>query len=484
MRALLQKLSLTARLSLLFTTLSCAVLLALGWFIGASIEKHFEEQDHHALSGKLELAQHIIERVITQQDVNNLSDQLGDALVGHHDLAILVQDAKGKVLLNSSQIQFPNSYLHPRTNKASHELFSWDQGGQTYRGLIGHYATKNPQLPTITVGIATDIAHHKEFMHNFMRSLWLFVIAAAILTGALSWVAASRGLSPLRTMRERASGVTANKLNQRLSLEAVPPELADLAHSLNQMLARLEEAFQRLSDFSSDLAHELRTPISNLMTQTQVSLSQARDANSYREILESNAEEYSRLARVITDMLFLAKAENGLSIVNREQVDLIREVQDLFEFYEALAEEKQIHLRLHYQNYQTIQHSNTEQDRLAFSLSGDRLMLRRALSNILSNALRHTAKAQDITVNLEAQADLVIIRICNPGPTIPEPHLHRLFERFYRADHARQHADGEGSGLGLAIVQAIVLGHQGKISVSSQDDLTCFTLQLPRATAI
>jgi two-component system heavy metal sensor histidine kinase CusS len=149
-----------------------------------------------------------------------------------------------------------------------------------------------------------------------------------------------------------------------------------------------------------------------------------------------------------------------------------------------LAEEKQIHLRLHYQTDQTNQHSNTEQDRLAFSLSGDRLMLRRALSNILSNALRHTAKAQDITVNLVSQADLMIIRICNPGPTIPEPHLHRLFERFYRADHARQHADGEGSGLGLAIVQAIVLGHQGKISVSSQDDLTCFTLQLPRATAI
>ncbi|MFZ6799718.1 heavy metal sensor histidine kinase [Undibacterium sp. Di24W] len=479
MIALLQKLSLTARLSLLFTTLSCAVLLALGWFIGASIEKHFEEQDHHALSGKLELAQHIIERVNTAQDVANLSDQLSDALVGHHDLAIIVQDTKGKVLLNSSQIQFPETYLHPRTNQPQHEIFSWTQDGQTYRGLVSIYATKNPELPSITVGIATDIAHHLDFMRNFMRSLWLFVFVAALFTGALSWVAASRGLRPLRAMRDRASSVTANKLDQRLSLEAVPPELADLAHSLNQMLERLEEAFQRLSDFSSDLAHELRTPISNLMTQTQVSLSQARDASSYREILESNAEEYSRLARMIADMLFLAKAENGLSLVNREQVNLMQEVQNLFEFYEALAEEKQIRLRLQCQDDQAASTKSTSEQ---FTLSGDRLMLRRALSNILSNALRHTAKGQEITVYIEADPNFLTMRICNPGPSIPEQHIHRLFERFYRADHARQHADGEGSGLGLAIVQAIVLGHQGTISVRSQDDLTCFTLQLPRTT--
>jgi two-component system heavy metal sensor histidine kinase CusS len=484
MITLLQKLSLTARLSLLFTTLSCVVLLALGWFIGASIEKHFEEQDHHALSGKLELAQHIIERVNTQQDIASLSDQLGDALVGHHDLAILVRDAKDNILLSSSQVQFPETYLHSSEHKQQNKLFSWQQAGQTYRGLVRIYVTKNPDLPTITVAIATDIAHHLDFMHTFMRSLWLFVFLAALLTGALSWVAASRGLRPLRAMREQASDVTANKLNQRLSLEAVPPELADLARSLNQMLERLEEAFQRLSDFSSDLAHELRTPISNLMTQTQVSLSQARDASSYREILESNAEEYGRLARMIADMLFLAKAENGLSLVNREQVDLVREIQNLFDFYEALAEEKQIRLRLHCQPDQHGQEAGADQTNQQFVLFGDGLMLRRALSNILSNALRHTAKAQEITVTIEAESSFLTIRICNPGPAIPEQHLHRLFERFYRADHARQHADGEGSGLGLAIVQAIVLGHHGKISVRSQDDLTCFTLQLPRTTTV
>ena len=473
----LSQLSLTTRLTLFFTSLSCVVLLSLGWLIGASIEEHFEQQDHHALSGKLELAQHIIERVNSEQDVRNLADQLGDALVGHHDLAITIVDNQDKVILTSEKVVFPKQYLQQARSQNRSTLFSWESQGEHFRGLVRVFQTKDSRYAPITVAIATDIAHHQEFMASFRKTLWLFVFVAALLTGILAWFAASRGLRPLRIMRERAAKVTATKLDQRLPLEAVPPELADLAKSLNQMLARLEEAFQRLSDFSSDLAHELRTPISNLMTQTQVSLSQARDANSYREVLESNAEEYSRLARMIADMLFLAKAENGLSLVNREQVDLVREVQDLFEFYEALAEEKQIRLSLHCHADAALDAVPTSKP---FILAGDRLMLRRALSNILSNALRHTAEMQEITVTLDAEPHFLNMRICNPGPSIPEPHLHRLFERFYRADHARQHADGEGSGLGLAIVQAIVLGHQGKISVQSENALTCFILQLPR----
>lgn len=466
----MQQLSLTARLTLFFTSLSCIVLLSLGWLIGASIDAHFKEQDHHALSGKLELAQHIIERVNSEQEVRNLADQLSDALVGHHDLAITILDKQGQVILASEAVKFPAEYLQQARSQTRPTLFSWDANGDHYRGLVSVFTTKDPQYAPITVAIATDIAHHQEFMASFRKTLWLFVFVAAALTSVLAWFAASRGLRPLRTMRERAAKVTANKLDQRLPLESVPPELADLAQSLNQMLARLEEAFQRLSDFSSDLAHELRTPISNLMTQTQVSLSQARDAQSYREILESNAEEYSRLARMIADMLFLAKAENGLSLANVEAVDIVRELRDLFEFYEALADEKTIRFDLQ------IEQSNAT----SWVIRGDRLMLRRALSNILSNALRYTPEGNSIQVHLQQQSSCIELKICNPGSTIPAHHLSRIFERFYRADHARQHADGEGSGLGLAIVKAIIDGHRGQISASSENQLTCFTIHLPQ----
>lgn len=473
----LRKLSLTARLSLFFSALSCVVLLALGWLIGASIEQHFEEQDRHALSGKLELAQHIIERVATEQDVHNLKEQLSDALVGHHDLAIHILDHRKNVLLSSDHIDFPQTQLQTARAGKRPVLFSWKSTSGSYRGLVAVFNTKNPQLSPITVAIAIDIAHHLDFMATFLKTLWLFVFVAAVITAVLAWFAASRGLRPLRAMRDRAAAITASKLNQRLAPQAFPPELADLAESLNQMLARLEEAFQRLSDFSSDLAHELRTPISNLMTQTQVSLSKARDANSYREILESNAEEYGRLARMIADMLFLAKAENGLDLVHQEQVDLAQEVHDLFEFYDALAEEKQLHLSL---LYQAVHNEDKTIPQPRFTLHGDRLMLRRALSNLLSNALHHTAKGNTITICLEMQEDKIKLGICNPGDTIAPEHLSRLFERFYRADHARQHSDGEGSGLGLAIVLAIVRGHHGEIQVSSQDGVTCFNLMLPK----
>lgn len=471
-----RKLSLTARLSLFFSALSCVVLLALGWLIGASIEQHFEEQDRHALSGKLELAQHIIERVETEQDIHNLREQLSDALVGHHDLAIHILDHRKNVLLSSDHIDFPQTQLQTTRAGKHPVLFSWKNTSGSYRGLIGVFNTKNPQLSPITVAIAIDIAHHLDFMASFLKTLWLFVFVAAVTTAVLAWFAASRGLHPLSAMRDRAATITASKLNQRLAPQAFPPELADLAESLNQMLARLEEAFQRLSDFSSDLAHELRTPISNLMTQTQVSLSKARDANSYREILESNAEEYGRLARMIADMLFLAKAENGLDLVHQEEVDLAQEVRDLFEFYDALAEEKQLRLSL---LCQPVHSEDKTIPQPRFTLLGDRLMLRRALSNLLSNALRHTAQGNTITVSLEMQEDKIKLSICNPGDTIATEHLSRLFERFYRADHARQHSDGEGSGLGLAIVLAIVRGHHGEIQVSSQDGITCFSLLLP-----
>lgn len=485
LRLSLQRLSLTARLTLFFTSLSCVVLLSLGWLIGVSIENHFEEQDHHALSGKLELAQHIIERVNTEQDLAKLADQLSDALVGHHDLAINILDNHQQRLLASESIEFPasqiqtaqqtakNIALHAthtnRQKSASPQLFSWESKGEYYRGLIAVFQTKNPAYGPITVAIATDIAHHQAFMASFRKTLWQFVLAAAFLTGVIAWLAAKRGLRPLAQMRERAADITASKLNQRLSLDAVPPELAELAASLNQMLARLEQAFQKLSDFSSDLAHELRTPISNLMMQTQVSLSQTRDSASYREILESNAEEYSRLASMIADMLFLAKAENGLSLAKVEAVDLVQEVRNLFEFYEALAEEQGIKLAL------------DASDQSHYIVRGDRLMLRRALSNILSNAMRYTANGANIQVQLTRLPQYCKIKICNPGPCIPTQHLPRLFERFYRADHARQHSDGEGSGLGLAIVKAIVDGHRGQITVLSENELTCFSILLPLA---
>lgn len=464
---MIARLSLTARLTLLFALGSSTVLLVLGWLAAVAIDRHFEQLDFDALVGKMQLAQHAIERVHSQQDFDALESQLSDALVGHHDLVVQVLGPTGEVLLASGGVTFPREWLAQAPATPPNRLFQWAQGDRSFRGMALAIPTAIPDWRPLVVTVAVDVGHHDVFMYSLMRALWVFVACAALATGVLGWLAASRGLAPLRTMRDRATAVTAHRLDQRLAVDAVPPELAELATSLNEMLARLEDAFRRLSDFSSDIAHELRTPVSNLMTETHVALSRPRDAAGYRATLESNAEEYERLARMISDMLLLAKAEYGQMndwiVQHGEAVRLAQEVRDLFEFYEALAEEKNVHLEL----------SGT------CCVWGDRLMLRRAISNLLSNALRYTPPAGTVHVRLTELDSMCSLTVENPGPAIPPQHLVRLFERFYRADASRQQATGEGTGLGLAITQAIVRAHQGEIVASSEAGNTCFSIQLP-----
>jgi two-component system heavy metal sensor histidine kinase CusS len=330
------------------------------------------------------------------------------------------------------------------------------------RGIAARVATGIAGAPPALVAVATDIAHHQHFMNSFRVTLWSFVTLAALLTGLLGWLAVRRGLAPLQAIRQETAGVTAQRLDFRLAVDRVPAELVALVETLNAMLARLEASFRQLSDFSSDLAHELRTPLSNLLTQTQVTLTRDRTVEAYREVLSSNVEEFERLSRMIADMLFLAKSEEALIVPHREMLELADAVGAVFEFYEALAEEKNISL------------SCTGSG----EVSGDRMMLRRALSNLLSNAIRHTPPGGRISVRIVKEAAAVSLCVENQGETIGAEHLPRLFDRFYRVDPARQR-NSEGAGLGLAITRAIMRAHGGSISVSSQDGLTFFQMHLP-----
>ena len=234
------------------------------------------------------------------------------------------------------------------------------------------------------------------------------------------------------------------------------------------MLDRLQRDFRRLSDFSADLAHELRTPLTNLLTQTQVALSSNRDAKTYRDILASNAEELQILARMVSDMLFLAKTERGVDLPNRESFMASREVLALLEFYESVAEEKRIRISLHGEG----------------RIHGDRLMFRRAVGNLLSNALRYVPERGALGVELSERPDAVEVSVHNTGPDIDESAIPYLFDRFYRADPSRVRPETDGAGLGLAITKAIVEAHQGTISVHSNNGVTRFTLSFPAVSNV
>ncbi|WP_394755155.1 heavy metal sensor histidine kinase [Rhodoferax sp.] len=455
--------SITRRLALLFVTASSAVLLALGFVIATSVEKHFEQQDMEVLRGKMELAQHALKTFKSQDDLARISQLLDNSLVGHHGLELIIFGPDHALLFATPEASFPFDMMVAHAAQSPNRPMTWVVGNETYRGIAAESPTGISERSRVVVAVALNIAHHQAFMRSFQQTLWIFVAGAALLTGLLGWVIARRGLAPLRAMREQAQVVTAQQLSHRLQVETVPVELAELAQSLNEMLARLEEAFHRLSDFSSDIAHELRTPVSNLMTQTQVVLSRARDADEYHNILESNAEEFERMARMISDMLLLAKADNGLVVPSRETLHVAAEVLALFDYYDAVAEEKGLHL-------------SVEGDG---EVSADRPMLRRALGNLLSNAVRHSTSRTTIRVRVHTDQGAVSIGMENTGDGIAPEYLERVFDRFFRVDPSRQRSS-EGTGLGLAITQSIVVAHGGTISVASIGKVTTFTIRLPR----
>ncbi|WP_018608699.1 heavy metal sensor histidine kinase [Uliginosibacterium gangwonense] len=459
--------SLTLRLTLLFATGSTLVLLALGYVIERSVDRHFTEQDLEVLNGKMELARHALARTRSPAELKELPQRLNDSLVGHHGVSIAVVSGDGKTLFSTPSMRFPEVLLKQDTSSDKTPPFIWNEQQDSYRGISSLAPVGIAHEPPAHIVVAIDISSHRMFFESFRITLWLFMALAAVSTGILGWIVTRRALVPLHEMKRVADQVTANSLGYRLPVDSVPVELAELAHTLNEMLVRLEDSFKRLSDFSSDLAHELRTPISNLMTQTQVALARPRSEDEYRELLYSNSEEFERLARMISDMLYLAKADNGLLVPDLESIDLAQEVQELLDFYEALAEASDIRL------YSTG----------AAHVKGDKLMLRRAMSNLLSNALRYSEAGSSVRVNIAQDSHGTTLAVENHGQTIAPEHLPRLFDRFYRVDASR-HRASEGVGLGLAITRSIIQAHRGSIAVTSTNGLTRVTISLPQAIGI
>ncbi len=462
--------SITLRLTIYFAAASIAVLLAIGYLVGNAVEKHFIELDRMELRGKMELIRHVLSTTRTPEDVAVLRQRMADALTGHESLEVGLATPEGRTLFKTSGATFPPALLETRTPDdadAVPDLTPWEQHGHVYRGFAAVVPTEAAAIPRVVVAIAVGTDEHHKFMTVLNRSLWLAIAAGILSTAILGWIAARRGLAPVREMARVAHRVTASRLADRLPVESLPVELHELARAFNEMLSRLEDSFRRLSEFSSDLAHELRTPIGNMMTQTQVALSRSRTAEEYREVLYSNSEEFDRLARMIADMLFLAQADHGLIVPRSESVDLASEVRELFEFYDALAEDRGVELELTGEGV----------------VAGERLMIRRAVSNLLSNAINHTPEGGTIVVQIEPTSKGEIkLSVDNPGDGIAPEHLSRVFDRFYRVDSSRKRST-EGAGLGLAITKSIMAAHHGSVQVQSTDGRTRFEIQFPAPAA-
>lgn len=461
-------LSLTARLALLFALLTASLLIVVGVVLGRAVEGHFRELDHHELAGKLSLIDNLVKRAATAQALDTLPQRLDDAFVGHDTVAVLLRDDDGSVVYALQAAYFSAAQLAGERVPSAGML--WEKDGRYFIGreasIVLPAAPAMAGATSVRVLLGLDISHHVHFLDDLRNGLWLGISVSALVAAVLGWLAAHKGLAPLRRVTATAHRLSAERLGERLAEGDAPAEVHDLVEALNGMLDRLESSFRRLADFSADIAHELRTPISNLMTQTAVALSRARSTDEYREVLASNLEEYERIARMVSDMLFLAQAENGRLPRPDETVVLADEVQALVEFYEALAEEQGVSIVV----------------RGDASVTGDRLMLRRAVSNLLSNALRHTAPGGTVAIDIGRADGQATLAVRNPGDGIAPEQLMRIFERFHRASPER-HRHGEGAGLGLAITRSIVEAHGGRVTVESTAGLTTFRIELALAPA-
>jgi two-component system heavy metal sensor histidine kinase CusS len=449
----IKRLSLTSRLALLFAACTAVVSLIAGVLFNRASEAHFIELDQQQLDSKLVTLRTTLQGVDSREALLQRAPLLRAELDHQPDLTLRISAAGQRWLDGAPNVTLPEAP----------GLHSLQNAGSDYRVYNAPLAPGQPGSPQLS--LILDTTHHQHFLQRMQRLIWLTVGLSALATALLGAWAARSGLRPLRHMGEVAASVSAHSLTQRLPQEQMPVELAELAQAVNAMLGRLDDAFQRLSAFSADIAHELRTPLSNLLTQTQVILTQPRPLEDYREALHSNLEELQWMAQLVNDMLYLAKADHGLLMPTREPLALADEVEALLEFFTLVAEDAQVTL---------VREGNAH-------TAGDRGMLRRALSNLLDNALRFTPPGGEVRVRMAQGAEGVKLTVENSGEGVPARLLPRLFDRFYRADPARHEGSSEHAGLGLAITQSIVRAHGGRIYCESQAGWTRFVIELPKA---
>lgn len=456
--------SLALRLTVSIGAVITAVLLVFGWMVERSINQHFVQQDVDELRAVVQALQHSLATLPPDLSPPELSERFAQAISGHHSAQYRIASVNGDRIFSSpgaSLGEFARS-VAPVTHIAADTVSVWKNSGQNLRGAV--LRVDGGSIPgPLTLAVATDIDFHLHYLDDFRDYLRIVTVAACLIAILSIWVAVYQGHAPIRRISKEMRRIGSAQLDRRLDTREVPAELAELVHSFNGMIGRLEEVFRRLSDFSGDIAHELRSPITNLKIQTEVGLSQARSVEQYREILYSNLEEYERMAKMVSDMLFLAQADNKLLKPEFVTIDLQAELLSLCDYFGVLAEEQGIALQI---------------EGRQVCILGDRLMIRRAISNLLSNAIRYTPAGGIVTLSCEQTANSAALGVENPGPMIAAAHLAHIFERFYRPDASRQRS-GEGAGLGLAIVKSIAEAHGGTISASSSPQSTRFDMTLP-----
>ncbi|MBD9578926.1 heavy metal sensor histidine kinase [Pseudomonas sp. PDM23] len=435
-----------------------ALLLTLAYL---ALDHQLDLRAHRELEDKLGQLRHALEADPGLAALPLRGHALQDQLMGHDNLsAALLDEQRGRPAQFSSG---PNADLPILDGFAGNgRAFGWT-APDGRRLLTERSLIRLRDGNSLRVFLTLDRRDDDALLGAFLRSAWLAVPPLLLLIALGARLVAKRGLLPLRQFGQVASRVTTQDLSHRIPLQDLPRELGKAARALNLMLHRLDDGVQQLTQFSDDIAHELRSPIGNLLGKAQVTLSRPREKEEYETVLAASTEELERVGRIVSDMLFLAQVSHPRALLPQEPVRLEEEAAKVAELFDFSAEEKSLSIVIEGHG----------------RVVGDRLMIQRAISNLLSNAIRHTPGGERISVQVRDDGEAVTLQVQNPGAGIAAEHLEHLFERFYRVDKGRSRAQG-GTGLGLAIVRSIMELHLGSASAqSAEEGPTRFLLTFP-----
>ena len=459
------KASLATRIALASAVFGLALsggAIGVGWW---ALSQQLDQRSELELRGKRDLLLHVLSELPSIQSIAQGTHRFEDLLIGHDDLHLaLIDPATGNLVASFSALarqSLPVLDALPDSTSA----LAWTADNKArLSALRGTGPVANGQ--TLRYYLSIDRRQDTSLLRGFVNAtlLGLPVLLALVALGA--WLIARTGLAPLLRFNRLAASIGTQSLSRRVSASGLPRDLADLAREFNGMLQRIDAGYQRLQEFSGDLAHEMRTPVATLLGRTQVALSQTRTASQLQEVLEGNVDELERVSRLIADMLFIASADHKDSPLQLEAVALQDEARRVADYLSLMAEERGI----------TIDVSG------AATITADRLLVERAITNLVSNAVRHAAAQSAVRVAIAPQAAGVLLSVSNQGAGIPGDQLERIFDRFYRVDPARARRDG-GTGLGLAIVRSIMSAHGGRVQAASRVGRdTVFTLVFPAPT--
>lgn len=438
--------SIGARLGLTLAVVAVLVFAVVGLLLHAVLEQVLVADERADLLGKTQVVQRFVDEVRSDADLPLLQRHLEATSVGgRFRWNVWVIRPDGTIVYGAEP-------LPPTLKRSGDKLRLRRQDGIELRGTGYFLDGSNPVLAKAQVLIGMDPRPRAEMLARYDRLSVVVCVLGVLASAGLSLLATRRGLIPVRRLSDEAARIRPGPHVERLTLPRESAELLPLAERFNEVLARVESAWSQLEGFNADVAHELRTPLAILINGAELALARDRPLPELRDVIESHLEELRALASMVNDMLFLARADRGETPDNLERISVRDEATSVGDFVEALLAERRQRLDVTGDAH----------------LLANRMLVRRALVNLLINAARHAPEDSTLAVLIEADHATARVVVRNAGRPIPEDVQQRMFDRFWRGEHSRAKS-GERFGLGLAIVRAIARMHGGDTSVRCND---------------